>query len=74
MQTNSDDSKKDARPSFRDDLALGTAGFIAGVDGAIGTLIPGRVIHLLTESEMVFRQTYAFLEKNLPGGKKGTER
>lgn len=60
------DANKYASLITRDDIALGTAGFVAGLDVIIGGLIPGRVTNPVVEGEMVFRQTLVLLKRYLP--------
>lgn len=56
----------------RDNVAVGTAGFVAGVDMALP--IPGRVIHPFVEGKIVFLDVFALLEKYLPGSQQNIKK
>jgi len=66
------------KPNFlgftRDDVAIGTAGFVAGVDTVFGWFVPGRMIPPSVEGEMVFLDTFSLLEKYLPGSERNTKK
>ncbi len=55
----------------RDNLAIGIAGFVAGV---VTLPIPGRAINPVVEGEMTFRGVFGLLELHLPGSKLNTKK